>query len=537
MDKSEKSFYVIIENKKRGKFSGAGPIQVAKKVASKKLKAGKEMEFYLDEVAGKKKRYGPYQAWKDKKTDKVVVVKRIKVMKGGLLSENDKSKLRVFFYNFNNHNKGRNMNDVSSKPNEFVISRLPFNEPIIFFDPQFDRGISYLYMFAVFKELNRNIYIMLYNTNDYRNTEIVSMTDFFLNHNKYSRYFNAVGNGRVGLIKKKILESFKSVDIIPSRTICEEARKIYDMLYIPHTNIREQKVLTYVPNYSHPLIRKCVYPDLTFGILDEETRIRTLEFPIPESNQKFLILKQTGLSGMSVNEPVIYVRVPVIGEIQRGGTLTVEQIDNYLKEINELIKKIEIRNTLWSSRNFLGSSMNNIKLKTPSEIKKINDDISLLERNIMGYVLPNPQRIISKQDKELQIIRLNELKIIILEQKLQLQQIQPQQQFRLNEQTQQIKQLERQLKNQEPHFDYCIYTNPTNRKELMIKPHSGTQSFYFYEELNDDNIKNVCYILLSIPVEFVRLERVRRIANAIVSTPPSIIVPEKIKTREFQSNI
>ena len=52
MNKLEKSYYAIIENKKRGKFSGAGPSQVAKKVASKKLKSGKEMEFYLDEVAG-----------------------------------------------------------------------------------------------------------------------------------------------------------------------------------------------------------------------------------------------------------------------------------------------------------------------------------------------------------------------------------------------------------------------------------------------------------------------------------------------------
>lgn len=537
MNKSEKSYYAVIENKKRGKFSGVGPIQVAKKVASKKLKSGKEIKFYLDEVGGKKKRYGPYQARKDKKTDKVVVVKGRKLMKGGLLSENDKNKLRVFFYNFNNNNEGRHVNDVSSRPNEFPISRLPFNEPIIFFDPCFNREISYFYMFAVFKELNRNIYIMIYNTDDYRNTEIVSMTDFFLNHNKYSRYFNALGNGLSGLRKKTILESFKSFNIIPSRTICEEARKIYDMLYIHHTNIREQKVLTYVPNYSHPLIRKCVYPDLTFGILDEETRIRTLDFPIPESNQKFLILKQTGLSGMSVNEPVIYVRVPVIGEIQRRGTLTVEQIDNYLKKINELIQKIEIRNKLVNPRNFLRSkSMNNIALKTQSGIKKINDDISLLERNIMDYELPNPQRIISKKDKELQIIRLNELKIIILEQKLQLQQIQPQQQFRLNEQTQQIKQLERQLKNQEPHFDYCIYTNPTDRKNLMIK-HSGiTQSSHFSESFNDVNIINVCYILLSIPVEFVRLERVRRIANAIVSLP-SNIVPVRITHQKFQSNL
>ena len=98
MNKLEKSFYVIIENKKRGKFSGAGPIQVAKKVASKKLKSGKEMEFYLDEMGSKKKRYGPYQARKDKKTGRVSVVKGRKVMKGGVLSENDKSKLRNFFF-------------------------------------------------------------------------------------------------------------------------------------------------------------------------------------------------------------------------------------------------------------------------------------------------------------------------------------------------------------------------------------------------------------------------------------------------------
>ena len=97
MDKSEKSFYVIIKNKKCGKFSGAGPIQVAKKVASKKLKSGKEMTFYLDEVCGKKKRYGPYQAQKDKKSGKVAVVKSGKVMKGGLLSSSDMYNLREIF--------------------------------------------------------------------------------------------------------------------------------------------------------------------------------------------------------------------------------------------------------------------------------------------------------------------------------------------------------------------------------------------------------------------------------------------------------
>ena len=50
MEKSEKCYYAVIKNKKCGKFYGTGPIQVAKKVASKKLKSGKEMKFYLDEV-------------------------------------------------------------------------------------------------------------------------------------------------------------------------------------------------------------------------------------------------------------------------------------------------------------------------------------------------------------------------------------------------------------------------------------------------------------------------------------------------------
>ena len=106
MNKSEKSYYAVIGNKKRGKFSGAGPIQVAKKVASKKLKAGKEMEFYLDEVAGKKKRLGPYQARKDKKSGRVAVVKGRKVMRGGVLSESDRVQLKEIFNNFNNNEIG-----------------------------------------------------------------------------------------------------------------------------------------------------------------------------------------------------------------------------------------------------------------------------------------------------------------------------------------------------------------------------------------------------------------------------------------------
>lgn len=310
MNKLEKSFYVIIENKKRGKFSGAGPIQVAKKVASKKLKSGKEMEFYLDEMGSKKKRYGPYQARKDKKTGRVSVVKGRKVMKGGVLSENDKSKLRNFFFKFNNSNNViiKSINELK----QFLSVRLPLisfgHEPIVFFNPIHIRSfrtdmrysmVLYQYMFAVFKEGNGNIYIMIYNNNE--TSEIVNMTEFFLNP-KYSMYFK----------DSNILLSLQKPENIESRRIRDEAGKIYELLYIPTGNESKQKVIIYIPNYSHPLIRKCVYPDLTFGILDEQPRTITSEFPIPESKyQKFLILKKTGLSGMSVNEPVIYVRVPL----------------------------------------------------------------------------------------------------------------------------------------------------------------------------------------------------------------------------------
>ena len=312
MDKSEKCYYAIIENKKRGKFSGASPIQVAKKVASKKLKAGKEIEFYLDEAGSKKKRYGPYYERKDKKTGKVAVVKGRKVMKGGVLSASDMEKLREFFYNYN---------DSLINPHEFKIPyfvelKLPwksfFNEPIIFFDPspQTIYIKKYFYRYAVFKESNGCIYIIKYEQ-DINFFKIINFTDFFINPLYSINFKNSSNNSRNNLlVKREILEKLINPENINSRTIHEEARKIYDLLFIPTNDITKQKVIIYVPNYSKPFVRKCVYPDLTFGILDEETRIRTLEFPRPESNQKFLILTNTGLSGMSINEPVIYVRNP-----------------------------------------------------------------------------------------------------------------------------------------------------------------------------------------------------------------------------------
>jgi hypothetical protein len=235
-------------------------------VASKKLKSGKEIEFYLDEVCGKKKRYGPYQATKDKKTGRVSVVKGEKVMKGGVLSTSDRYTLKEIFKNFNNNGNGFNNHNLKM----FVKSRLPIisfgNEPIVYFYPF---GISkFTYRFAIFKERIGNIYIMIYRLNG--NIDIESMTDFFLNP-YYSSNFDTFGNGIFGLNKQNILLNLQNQKIIESRTIREEAIKINELLYSQTDNKSTQKVMIYVPNYYHPRIMKCVYRDLTFGVLDKET--------------------------------------------------------------------------------------------------------------------------------------------------------------------------------------------------------------------------------------------------------------------------
>ena len=394
MNNSEKSYYAIIEDKKRGKFSGAGPIEVAKKVASKKLKAGKEIEFYLDEVGGKTKRYGPYQARKDKKTDKVAIIKRGKVMKGGVLSASDEVKLKQFFNNFNYSNYV-----VLDQQNElpfFLPLRLPLisfgNEPIVFFKPVYiprdNRNLRfpkkiYNYQYAVFKEgIGKFFYIMIY---DGGNTSIVNMDEFFLNP-EYSKYFND------SFQKNKILTSLQQKSNIESRRIREEARKIYE-LFIPTTDTTKQKVIIYSPNYSKPFVRKCVYPDLTFGILDEE-KLNTTNFLSPKNNyQKYLILTNTGISGISMNEPIIYVRVPVIAQHRVG-----------------------------------------------------------------------VQQII---------------------------------------------------------FDYRIYTDPSDRKKLIIKKNieQSDNIIYFDENNNDVNIKDICYILLGIPLEFGRFNRIKDVSKLILNRP------------------
>ena len=182
MEKSEKSFYVIIENKKCGKFSGKTPIQVAKKVASKKLKSEKktEISFHLDEVGGKKKKYGPYHGRKDKKTGKVVVFKGGKIMKGGVLTMNDITKLQIAFKSnckitLNNGQILRNIpKSIINIPFGFIATK-----PLILFNLKNTgqppnktvrtngmQGIVWEYKYAVFEDTNGNIWIFFMNQSE-----------------------------------------------------------------------------------------------------------------------------------------------------------------------------------------------------------------------------------------------------------------------------------------------------------------------------------------------------------------------------------
>ena len=200
-------------------------------------------------------------------------------------------------------------------------------QPIIYFHPEFQKvfiqgyGIishhieRLFYKFAVFEDQSRNIYIMIFKKNlMIDDIDIVSFTEFFLD-NMYSSNFNS---GNI-LNKKDILTSLQNPEIVESETIHEEARKIYNLLYIPTGNEGTQKAMIYVPYDFYPLIKKCVYSDLTFGILDEK-REQTInqnllqmmesDFNVPESfYQLFLIRKQSFFSGYY--NPVIFIQLPL----------------------------------------------------------------------------------------------------------------------------------------------------------------------------------------------------------------------------------
>jgi hypothetical protein len=300
MNKSEKSFYIIIENKKCGKFSGESPIQVAKKVASKKLKSGKKMEitFHLDEVGGKKKRYGPYQGRKDKKTGKVVVVKGGKIMKGGVLSANDLNKLHAAFSKNCNIilDQGQQLSQINQK--RIINIQLGFisKKPLIFFNP-----IGNEYKYAVFEDTNGNIWIFFKNNQN--NVLYKNFFEFFLNPEIISQKIVFLTRDQL----REVLDNLINVgnNPIPSelKRIINEATKISNILFPEST-----KSIIYFPNYSESKIKKCVYPDLTFGISNEKSLYNEEIIQPLSLYQRFLIRRQPFFGGFS--EPVIFLRIP-----------------------------------------------------------------------------------------------------------------------------------------------------------------------------------------------------------------------------------
>jgi hypothetical protein len=316
MDKSEKSYYAVIGNKKRGKFSGAGPIQVAKKVASKKLKAGKEMEFYLDEVAGKKKRFGPYQARKDKKSGKVAVVKGRKVMKGGLLTPDDIEKLQNAFQQ--NREICLNKGQQLSIPPIRIID-IPFGfktKPLIFFNliktdnncGKSNGGNKWKYNYAVFE--SKGFFFQ-----------------FFENSNKQIMYSNFLDVYLTGFSNKlNTIHKIDSIEKLNSlidgingnnhknssgiKRICEKAQELKK--FLESNKISNTKIIYYTGEFQK--IQKCVYPDLTFGILDEKSKYNKEIIPECYSNyQIFLIMKQSFTKGF---EPVIFLRKPIEHQLE-----------------------------------------------------------------------------------------------------------------------------------------------------------------------------------------------------------------------------
>ena len=526
MDKSEKSFYVIIENKKCGKFSGASPIQVAKKVASKKLKAGKKTEitFYLDEVGGKKKRYGPYRGVKDKKT--VSVVKKGKIMKGGVLTVDMKRHIKGIFENNCQYTPSiktiiYNYTKIIYLPRDFSFG----GEPLIFFNPplqvntnsvntnsvntnpvntvSYNRSLvsgrisqvltrqptltpqqnQYEYKYAVFKETNgRNIWILLRNPLSRDEILYLNFVDFFLNPDNL-QYINNSD-------KKIILNHLRWCYISPSRTICEEAEKIYNFLYVSLTQ-NSEKVFIYVPDYSHPKIQKCVYRgsfsdsshNLTFGILDEENvGVIPMNSFIPKPTsifQKFLIMKQSLIGGLS--EPIIYVNIPSQEQQQLQQKLQ-QQLQQHQQE----------------------------QQKLQQQLQPLLQQLQQLQQQ---------QQQLQQQQQQLQQQLKQQQQLQPLQQ--QLQQLQQQQHQQLQQQLQQ-QQFQQQFQ-QSLFFTHCIYTESrttTNLKIAELNNDSVILVHDFNSDLHTTIDPYLCYILLQIPTQMgkleLKLERVRIIADSIL---------------------
>jgi hypothetical protein len=368
MEKSEKSFYVIIENKKCGKFSGDSLIQVAKKVASKKLKSKKKTEitFHLDEVGGKKKRYGPYQGRKDKKTGKIVVVKGGKVMKGGVLTADDLTKLQKAFISNCNINLNQRQPLVPSIQKRII--NIPFGfistKPLIFFnlektDQTVNRNfrntmiqvIVYEYKYAVFQDANGNIWIFF--KNDQNQVLYNNFFEFFLNPEIILTNFAHLTRDQ---LKDQLINVLKNLinngnNPIPPelKRIINEAEQILTILQSPPELTESIESIIYFPNYSEPKIKKCVYPDLTFGILDEKNLYKEGTIPSPQSlYQRFLIRRQQFFGEFS--EQVIFLRIPSLNNTDR-------KFDLYISKKNGKLR-ITINSQFSSEYDFLPTALN-----------------------------------------------------------------------------------------------------------------------------------------------------------------------------------
>jgi hypothetical protein len=313
----------------------------------------------------------------------------------------------------------------------------------------------------------------------------MNFVDFFLNPDNLQYFTN--------IDKNKILTQLKYSHIIPSRTICAEAEKIYDLLNNPIKDTTKQKMI-YVPNYYKPRIRKCVYPDLTFGILNEEkeTGTRILEFPRLESNsQRFLILTNTGISGMSINEPIIYVRVPN----QQVEMQTVEQINSKLKELNKELNEFQNNKKTLEEYNKELNKLNKLN-------KLINNGQTNFQNKDNGRVLLRNNGQTNFQNKDNERVLLRNIQNII---------------EKLEE--------EKKILQSQFYFNYCIHTDPENRRNLKVIKYNlqGRKNKLdisdFTEKLFkfDDNINIVCSILLGIPENFGRFQRIREVSESILA--------------------
>jgi hypothetical protein len=262
MEKTKRIFYFIFNNKKCGKFTGERPIQIAKKITNKKLNYKiKEIEFYLDEIGGKNKRYGPYHGCKDKNTNKISVsiVKKNKIMKGGkefnithVNGRKEKYELSKFLKDFNQLEKPKfttweQHEKYYESKNSYRIDFLIYHlyEQIMEVYPKLQNSRK-LQNISELPNLEKT-HILALNLDDYCTSEFCSAGIY--NYNNENPYFNKVN---MRYIKYKnspnheIFSTFNGNDIIsPDREIEFYSKEKY-LFYLFRINNGFLKASTYL---------------------------------------------------------------------------------------------------------------------------------------------------------------------------------------------------------------------------------------------------------------------------------------------------